>query len=395
MFNRIKQLRLARGLSLELLASRMDGLVTKQSISKYETGRAKPSNVVLVRLASALGVKAITLWTEPGYAIELLAYRKGSGLQKKEKERVENHVRFALEQRVKLQELQGQLDRFNLKVGGYPISRPEQAEVAAESLRQTWNLGYDPIASMVAVLEDHAIHAESIEANPRFDGISAVARDDKGKTVSAMLVSRAGLSGERQRLNFAHELGHLFLKCTSSADEEKAAFRFGAAFLAPRDLMVADAGARRTAFSIQELLLLKQRYGLSLQALLYRLRDLGIITEGHYRQWCMEIRSRGWSKKEPRETVEEKPQWLQRTVQKALTEGYMSAYEASLFGIVADAAVPLRGKRQFAKLPKTEQAKYLHQQADAALKHYSTDESWKEFQKGGLVEHGRRKPQEG
>jgi len=394
MFNRIKQLRLARGLSLEQLAVRMGGLVTKQSISKYEIGRANPSNVVMVRLATALGVKAITLWSEPSYTIELLAYRKSSGLQKTEKEHVENHVRFALEQRVKLQELQGQLYRFNLKVHGCAIRNLEQTEEAAESLRKTWNLGYDPIASMVAVLEDHSIHAESIEANPKFDGISAIAKDEKSNIVSAMLVSRQGLSGERQRLNFAHELGRLFLRCASTVDEEKAAFRFGAAFLAPRDLVFNDTGAKRSVFSFSELLLLKQRYGLSLQAVLCRLRDLGIITEGHYKQWCIEIRRQGWSKREPEEIAEEKPQWLQRTVGKALAEGYMNASDASLFGFsVADnSSIFLTEKREFIKLPKSEQTKRLSEQADAALKHYSVDESWKEFQKGDFVEYGKRKP---
>ena len=58
---RLKQLRLANGLSLEGLATRLGGFVTKQALSKYEQGKAKPSPVVLNKLASVLGVKAAIL----------------------------------------------------------------------------------------------------------------------------------------------------------------------------------------------------------------------------------------------------------------------------------------------------------------------------------------------
>jgi transcriptional regulator with XRE-family HTH domain len=62
---RLKQLRLARGLSLDALAAKLGGIVTKQALSKYEQGKAKPSPRVLTQLASTLGVKAVHLFTEP------------------------------------------------------------------------------------------------------------------------------------------------------------------------------------------------------------------------------------------------------------------------------------------------------------------------------------------
>ena len=53
--NRIKQLRLARGLSLDGLAQAMGGLVTKQSLSKYEKGLTKPSITVANRPCGCTG----------------------------------------------------------------------------------------------------------------------------------------------------------------------------------------------------------------------------------------------------------------------------------------------------------------------------------------------------
>ena len=53
---RLKQIRLARGLSLDEVARRMDDLVTKQALSKYEIGAAQPRPRTLARLAEALRV---------------------------------------------------------------------------------------------------------------------------------------------------------------------------------------------------------------------------------------------------------------------------------------------------------------------------------------------------
>ncbi|MFA4846505.1 MAG: helix-turn-helix transcriptional regulator, partial [Patescibacteria group bacterium] len=66
---RIKQLRMARGLSLEELATELGGIVTKQALSKYENDKAKPSLVVLNKLAATLGVKAAHLWEEPSVRV--------------------------------------------------------------------------------------------------------------------------------------------------------------------------------------------------------------------------------------------------------------------------------------------------------------------------------------
>lgn len=102
----------------------------------------------------------------------------------------------------------------------------------------------------------------------------------KGRWQLAAVVSDSKVAGERQRLNLAHELGHLVLDVTALADEqvESAAFRFGSALLVPAAVLRKDVGNRRNFISTEELLLLKQRFGMSMQALLYRLRNLGIIT---------------------------------------------------------------------------------------------------------------------
>lgn len=324
---RLKQLRMARGLSLDGLAEQIGGIVTKQAISKYETGKARPTPTVLQALAGALGVKAAELLRAPEIAVEFIAYRKGSGLRKKEQGQVENLVARVLEERVRLQEMTGETEAFNVPVRSLAVRDPEDAEGAAEGLREQWRLGLAPIAGVVSVLEDHLIHVIEIDADEKFDGISAVTTDTEGTLRGAAVVTRRGLPGERQRMNLAHELGHIVLDVPEDVDEEKAAFRFAGAFLAPAQALYREVGLKRAFVQGEELVMLKLKYGISVQALLYRLQALGIIGPAHYRQWCIAINRQGYRKQEPYGLEPERPQWLRRMVLRALSEGLMTREE--------------------------------------------------------------------
>ena len=138
---RLRQLRLARGFSLEALAAEMGGIVTKQALSKYEKGAIKPSHEVFNKLAAALQVKAAYLWSEPAVSVEILAYRKGSRLPKREQAQIENLTRHRLEQRIRLQNLLVPQDAALLPMWKRAIKTPEAAERAAEEVRKSWSLG--------------------------------------------------------------------------------------------------------------------------------------------------------------------------------------------------------------------------------------------------------------
>lgn len=207
----------------------------------------------------------------------------------------------------------------------------------ADKLRDLWDIGREPIANVALLLEDHLVHVLEIKASSKFDGLSAVAiREDK-ELVATAAITRSGLVGERQRLNLAHEVGHQVLKIPAKVDEETAAFRFAGALLAPADLLRREVGQRRTVLRADELLLLKHRFGISIQALLFRLRDLAIINESHYRQWFREIGRLGWRKDEPQSMPPERPQWVRRTVLRAVAEKSISEAEAmDKFGLSID-----------------------------------------------------------
>ncbi len=387
---RIRQLRIARGLSLEALSAELGGIVTKQALSKYEHGKAQPSPAVFNKLAAALGVKAAHLWQEPSTRIEFIAYRKGYGLLKRDQERVQNLVTETLEERLRLQRLNQTVSDSNLLVKSFPVDTLEEAENAAELLRSEWELGLGPIDNVTGVLEDHLIHVIEIDAGKKFDGIAAVAHGEGDEIEAAAVVTKQDLPGGRQRLNLAHELGHLVLDVNQNMDEEQAAFRFAGAFLAPAKMLHRDIGHRRTFVPAEELLLLKQRFGMSIQALLYRLRDLGIITQSHYRQWCIDINRVGWRKHEPSELAPEQPQWLHRMLLRSLAEGLVSQEEAErMLGKQVKTEMPLSliERRSFMKLTLEERRRILAEQADRLASHYEQDLGWADLQGGDLIDY--------
>jgi Zn-dependent peptidase ImmA (M78 family) len=134
-------------------------------------------------------------------------------------------------------------------------------------------------------------------------------------------------TGERQRLTVAHELGHLVLEIADGGFAEKAAFRFGAAFLMPAEFLRAEVGHKRRAVSLAELLELKRVFGTSVQAIAYRLRDLGIIGEPTYRQLFERFEQLGWMRPpypEPQPMPKVAPQRFKRLCFRALAEGIIS-----------------------------------------------------------------------
>ena len=58
-------------------------------------------------------------------------------------------------------------------------------------------------------------------------------------------------------------------------------------------------GKERRAIEWQELLLLKEQFQISMGAICYRLKDLGVIQAPYYKSLAIRFRQKGWHRKEP------------------------------------------------------------------------------------------------
>ena len=180
----------------------------------------------------------------------------------------------------------------------------DDIEHVATDVRKQWQIGLSPITNLMELCEEHGIKIELVDGHEAFDGLTLWAN----ATIPVIVLQR-NIPGDRQRFCLAHELGHLVLDVAENIDEEKAAHRFAGAFLVPRSVAEQELGSTRHTIGFRELQLLKKKYGLSMQAWIYRVKDLHILSEPGVIQMIKQFRQRGWYKEEPGEAIpSEEPQ---------------------------------------------------------------------------------------
>jgi len=316
---RLKMARKMAGMSQQELGERAG--VSRMSISKYERDINVPKSQVLIKLAKALGVKIEYLLRPVEVRLSEPLFRKCTALPKKKEYQILEKTRDWVERYLEVEALFNDTPQYSMPNIENSIMELDDVEEAVLQLRKEWDLGLDPIDNLLEVLEDKGIKVWTIDQeHDHFDALEIWANDE-----TPILVVRGGIPGDRQRFDLAHELGHMLLDVDEALDEEKAAHRFAGAFLAPKPKVFEELGRNRQHLSVKELLILKQKYGLSMQAWIYRAKDLGIISQSKMRQMFIEIRKRNWHKKEPGEQIEpERPQRLKQLVLRALAENVIT-----------------------------------------------------------------------
>ena len=325
---RLKLARTAAGLSLRGLQERIESRVTAQAIGKYERDESTPRSGVLTALADALSVPEEYLLAKGEMTLEAVEFRKKRIASRREEAQVEAKVLRLLERYLMVEEFLG-LTSINWdkpREAPYPVvSDSGEADRAAHSLRLYWGLGIDPIPNLVELVEERGIKVLSV-ALGNIDGLMARVRRAGKNSVPVLVVNDNGW-GERQRLTMAHELGHLVLEVAANIDDEKAAYRFAGAFLMPAEVLREAIGKHRTSIVWGELFALKQLFGVSVQALTYRCKDLGVFSQTLFRQLFHEFSRLGWRRPPYREPVSIKreiPRRFERLCFRALAEGAVS-----------------------------------------------------------------------
>lgn len=335
---RLKIARAASGLPLRELAARIGGLVTPQAIGKYERNEDMPGSRVLIALAEALGVSEDYLLSDEELVLERIEFRKRAP-STREEATIEARIIHLLERYLAVEDLLQlpSVDWEKPRGAPYPVNDLHDAEDSARSVRDAWCLGTDPIPKLAELLEERGIKVLSLDLDD-IDGMAAKVRR-KDREAARVIVVRKNTWAERKRFTLAHELGHMVIAPGPGVDPEKAANRFASAFLMPADAMRAEVGARRSSISVGELVALKRRLGVSVQAIAYRCKDLGIIGKGAFSQLFRVFTSRGWRShpyKEP-DTISperEEPRRFERLCYRALAEKVIGeARAAELLGI--------------------------------------------------------------
>ena len=350
------RLRLSRkraGLSLRDLAVRIDNQVSAQAIGKYESNAIAPSSGVLVAMAKALDVSLDFLMSEQEIELSGVEFRRASGTSAQDRNRVEAEVIANVERYLAIEDVLG-LDSAAHALVGRPRHKVvdlAEAERLAVALREEWQLGIAPIASLTHMLEDKGFKIFSLALPQKVWGLTCNVERPSHPKVNVIVVSnRANV--ERWRFTLAHELAHIVIGETNDDVKiEKAVNRFAAAFLMPEQHLRAEIGAQRSAIAYEELIHLKHFYGVSAASLIYRLGDLGIIDDGVV-TYAFQTYARAWRTEEPNPLAQdgdtgrqEVPERFERLVYRAVSEQLISLPRAAglLSKPVPDIEYAIRG----------------------------------------------------
>lgn len=181
-------------------------------------------------------------------------------------------------------------------------------ENIADEVRKQWNLGRTPIKDFQFLLEKHGFIVTGFGLNyNKIDAFSQRIRIYKGTYLYIIALALGQKSLQRLRFDMAHELGHVLLHpweeetdALSKAEfneRERQANMFASALLLPKDSFEADVSAYPTSLEYYQFL--KKKWNVSIQAMLYRARQLNIITANQFQYLMRQISKNGWRLREP------------------------------------------------------------------------------------------------
>ena len=339
-----QRLRLARkkaGLSMQALATQISPKVSAQAISKYESRKMMPSSAVLIGLGETLGVSLDYLLGGQISAPRYIEFRKHSSSSARDRLKAEAIVTETLEDYLAIEEIldvaQCESSFCNLAIE--QVDSFDAIDAISLDLRDRWNLGIDPIASISGLLENKGILVIETDLPEHADGLACEVKYSDTRPITEVIVVSCHTGVERKRFNFAHELAHRVIRATGNPDIQlkKAMNYFAGAFLVPKEHLINEVGEHRHGMTYHEIMRLKRTYGVPAAALLMRLRQTGILTRSAI-EYAFRGYARKWRTEEPEPIVSnegfgafEQPQKFERLVWQALGEQLISPVRAAQF----------------------------------------------------------------
>jgi Zn-dependent peptidase ImmA (M78 family)/transcriptional regulator with XRE-family HTH domain len=385
---RLKAARKMAGMSMEDLAQKLGGLVTKQAIGKYEKGQMMPSPEVFERLVEVLkittwgasplkaedalleremtlmegsmplgepsepvgqarmafrrqgllrrlmrankdaekeselpkseGVKAFfvsdaepSLRSEAEFpaladrrtryldrwrsdaAMNEIRFRAGERLSAKTESALKYRIADHLQKYLELESVLGAPAAFENPVSNVTVGTSPEVETAASEVRRRWELGSGPIVNLLGLLEDKGIKVYETRGIEGFEGLSG--RFGNYPFIAVSMEYPA----DRTRFTAAHELGHVMCDFSANESPESVCHAFGAAFLLPKAALEKTFTTSRRKVTMGDLGEIKETYGISLQAIMYRAHALGFVSDRQFRSFRETIKAKGWVVEEP------------------------------------------------------------------------------------------------
>lgn len=320
---RLTQAREIKGLTKHALAGTIG--VSAAAIGQFEAGSSKPTGETLAAMALALGFPigffASGRDQAPKVQANFRSLRATSQTQRRQAlvpAAFAAEVAQALNRHVRLPEVA--LPHYE---PGVEPTADEIEEVAADA-RRALGVADGPVPHVVRLVESKGVVVTLLRAET--NKVSAFSCPFTPRPVVVLTTNKNDKA--RSRMDAAHELGHLLMHHDADPGSqilEREANNFAAAFLMPADQIRSHLPRRLNWNALTEA---KQVWGVSLAALLYRSRTLGVISEASYRRAMVTMGRQTWPDgatwrtREPADLGEqERPALLHRAFELAESRG--------------------------------------------------------------------------
>jgi Zn-dependent peptidase ImmA (M78 family)/transcriptional regulator with XRE-family HTH domain len=324
--SRLRDARIARRLNQTELAGLIG--VTRQAVSAYEQGEKTPDAGTLALIVQALDqpLAFFTSKDRPKFGRFGTRFFRAFAPETKRRNLMCDVYANWMVQTARY---------FDDLVNYPPINLPsftpmngngysdEEIESAAAECREVWGLGYGPLSNFLSLAEGKGIvTARLILVGERVEAFSFWNGDRPFVFLASDKTSAA-----RARFDVAHEVGHLVLHRGVGEEDienlkvlrqvEQEANRFAGALLLPQQSFPNEIYTTRLDAFIE----LKMRWKVTIQAMVYRCKDLGLFDEYQITNLYKQISARKWRTVEPldQELPLEQPKTLRRAAEMVLS----------------------------------------------------------------------------
>ena len=286
---RLREARNMCGYSLDQFVKAADVCVTRQSIYNYERGVMQPKPEMVKMFADTLGVSEHYFYgNSTKIDIPMLRTTGDDLLSEEELQHFEVMLSYWAERYLLMEKNVGLKSDFSNPLADITVSTLDDVILAADRLREVWRCGSGPLPAVLRLMERKGIKILSTELPDGILGLSTFADESHPLIVVDMRPQKTSI--ERLRFTACHELAHILLHFSDECNVEKMCNKFANFFLFPKQTFIEEMGAEhRNQLTLEEMIDLKELYGISIAAQVHAAWDLRMISREHYDWWYDEM----------------------------------------------------------------------------------------------------------
>lgn len=284
------------GLKKSHLASLIE--MSPASVTAWESGAKQPNRVTVAKLALALRVEPQFFSGGAPPKVNQPHFRSLRSTPQIAQDEAESYGRFVAEIAGMLENVVEFPEALLPDLPVDPDERSMTPEEAAREARAFFGVVPGPVQHVVRLVERSGIVV--VFSEPGVAAIDAYSLHSATRPIIVLNPMKDDYY--RQRFDVAHELGHLIMHHDAEPGgkvAEEQANRFASEFLMPAEEIAPFLPASTAGKAWAQLAELKEHWGVSLAALLYRGRTLGAMGDVSYRNAMIRMSQNGWRRAEP------------------------------------------------------------------------------------------------